>query len=356
MKRYSSLLAIVAGILLYSCGGKSEEKVTRIKPVKYEEVAFKGGLQKRTFTGVSQSGSETNLSFRTSGLITKLDVRVGDRVRKGSLLAQLDVKDIQLSFQQAKANVESARIQMENSKSNLERTKELYQSQSASLNDYENAKTVFANAQSGFETASKALDLQRSQFDYAKIVAPINGVISAVRAEVNENVQAGSPVIVIDKEDGKLEANLGIPEQFISQIENGDLAQVEINDQQLEGTVTEVGFSATGSAVFPVIVQLNGNIADLRPGMPASATFQFGSADAEQSLFVPIYAVGEDDQGNFVFLLESEDDEIAVAKKKHIQVGDLTNDGFRLISGLEEGQKIATAGLQTLLDGQKVKL
>ncbi|MEL7003900.1 MAG: efflux RND transporter periplasmic adaptor subunit [Bacteroidota bacterium] len=356
MKIYlSTLLFMAIAACLLSCS-ETAKKAEVIKPVKYEEVAFKGGIEKRSFTGVSQSGSETNLSFRISGLILKLDVNIGDRVRKGKLLAELDKKDIQLSYQQEKASVQSARIQMETSKSNLQRTKELYQSESSSLDDYEDAKSAFANAKSSYETAVKSLDLIGSQFEYAKIVAPITGVVSAVNSEVNEYVQAGSTIVIMDAEDANIEINVGVPELYISKIKNGDAVDVEINDQTMTGTVTEVGFSASGAAVFPVIIQLNSVNSELRPGMPSAATFTFGSKDTEQYLVVPIYAVGEDDKGNFVFVIESAEDSTTVVRKQHIQIGDLTDEGFRLLEGLDQGQKIATAGLQTLLDGQKVKL
>ncbi len=357
MKVQVSILLVIGAVLLQACGGGGQQQQEPvIKPIKYAAVAMVGGVQKRTFNGVSRSGSETNLSFRTNGLIVKINVNIGNRVKKGALLAQLDTKDIDLAYQQAKAALESAKTQMETSRSNLDRTKELYQAGSSSLNDYENAKNNFSNANSNYKTAQKALDLQRSQYHYARIVAPITGVVSNVIAEVNEYAQAGAPVIVMDSGDGNIEVNVGVPEVFISRISHGNPAEIKINGLQTTGTVTEVGFSASGSAVFPVIIQLNTRNNELRPGMPASATFTFGQEDNEQYLVAPIYAVGEDGEGNFVFLIEPEDGKTGVAKKQHIAIGELTSEGFKVNSGLAEGQLIATAGLQTLLDGQRVKL
>ena len=66
--------------------------------------------------------------------------------------------------------------------------------------------------------------------------------------------------------------------------------------------------------------------------------------------------MGEDSNGNFVFIIEKQDDNIGIVKKHTISLGELTNEGFVVQKGLENGQLIATAGLQTLLDGQKVKL
>ena len=92
--------------------------------------------------------------------------------------------------------------------------------------------------------------------------------------------------------------------------------------------------------------------------MAARVTFDFSDDDLESSkkLVVPIKAVGEDAKGNFVFLIDSQDNKTGVVKKQTIEIGQITANGFEVTNGLEQGQRIATAGLQTLLDGQKVKL
>ena len=73
-------------------------------------------------------------------------------------------------------------------------------------------------------------------------------------------------------------------------------------------------------------------------------------------IVVPIKAVGEDGEGNYVFLIETEDNKTGIVRKQTIKIGEITSNGFEVESGLEAGQLIATAGLQSLLDGQKVKL
>ena len=77
----------------------------------------------------------------------------------------------------------------------------------------------------------------------------------------------------------------------------------------------------------------------------------------EPVLTVPVYAVGEDEKGNYVFALKGTDDpEVFLATKQTIEVGELTTNGFKIVNGLTQGEKIAAAGLHILLDGQKVKL
>ena len=90
--------------------------------------------------------------------------------------------------------------------------------------------------------------------------------------------------------------------------------------------------------------------------MAASVVFEFVDEDIDkESIIVPAVAVGEDGEGQFVFLID-ENGGKSIVKKQQVTIGNLTPQGFEIKSGLNVGQKIATAGLQTLLDGQEVKL
>ena len=71
---------------------------------------------------------------------------------------------------------------------------------------------------------------------------------------------------------------------------------------------------------------------------------------------VPAHAVGEDQNGRFVFLIDDSSTENITVEKNYVEIGELTSEGFEILSGLSIGNKIATAGLQTLLNGQKVTL
>ncbi|MGI9549798.1 MAG: efflux RND transporter periplasmic adaptor subunit, partial [Aurantibacter sp.] len=99
---------------------------------------------------------------------------------------------------------------------------------------------------------------------------------------------------------------------------------------------------------------------EIKSGMAANVTFDFGNHETGvKELVVPAHAVGEDSEGRFVFLVENDNGDGAgngVVKKQRITIGSLTSEGFEITSGLSAGQKIATAGLQTLLDGQEVRL
>ena len=346
-------------ILLHGCGNSGEEeKKELIKPIKYGVVEAFGGLTTRTFNGITQSGSETNLSFRAGGLITKLNVAVGQRVRKGQILSQLDKKDALLALEQAQLDVNNARVQLETATSGFERVKQLYQSNNASLSDYEQAKSSLSNAQSSYEVSLKRLDLQRSQVSYTTITAPMSGIISSVNVKINEVTKAGQSIITMSQENsGDLETQAGIPEKYISQVKQGSTTKIRIPtlSSEFEGVITEVGYTSSGGT-YPVITSINNPSEELRPGMPVEVTFTFGDKNRETQLIVPVKAVGEDENGQFVYALNPIDDKSYEAKKVSIEIGSLTSGGFIVRSGLAQDQIVATAGLRTLYDGMKVAL
>ncbi|MGH1362793.1 MAG: efflux RND transporter periplasmic adaptor subunit [Calditrichia bacterium] len=358
MKVNSIFLLSLAFLL--ACGGDdSKQIVDAVKPVKYAEALLSGGEQIRNFNGTSQSGSEANLSFRISGQIVKVNVKVGDRVRKGQVLAQLDQKDIGLSYEKAKAALQSTEIQLQTTKSSLDRTKSLYQANNASLSDYEAAKNNYAASSANYQSAKKNLNLEASNFQYSKIVAATAGVITAVNAKINEFAQAGNPIIVINSGTNDIEISVGMPERYITQISQSDLVQISfpsVNGASFAGAVSEVGFSTVNSATYPVIITVQNPTEAIRPGMPAKVAFTFGEKSDTPRLLVPFQSVGEDTQGNFVFRLNPEENNIYSSEKVYVTVGQLLPGGFEVVDGLKDGAFVATAGLGSLYDGRKVKL
>lgn len=357
MMKLNKAAVIIALFSLSACGDTEKVKKDPIKPVKYVSIGNNLGTGTKTFNGISKSGSETKLSFRSNGLIVLLDAKNGEKVRKGQVLARLDQKDISLSYDKAKASARSAKSQLDLSKSNLDRIKELYQSNGASLADYEQAKNNYSSAQANYENAVKSMNIQSSQFEYAIIKAPMDGIITQVNADVNEVAQAGNPIFIMNSEGDDLEITVGVPESYISKIQEGKSVEVNINNSSVEGIITEVAFSTGGSLTYSVIVKLINPTPDLRPGMPAEVLFEFESSKSSSSqLLVPVKGVGNDADGDFVFVLKKSKKESYSVHKVHVKLGELKAAGFVVNKGLNKGDLIAIAGLRTLYDGMNVKL
>ena len=361
--------------ILFGTGCAEQETsptVESIRPVRFAKVVKTGGVATNTFSGTSQSSKEAKLSFKVSGTLNRLSVKVGDKVRKGQVIASIDAVDYSIDYDRAVAQLKNAETQIKSAqtqrvttKSTYERVEKLYENNSVPLSEYEQAKASYEAAESQYEAAEaqvvayrKQVEAAKNQVSYARLTAPFSGIITQVMGEENELVGSGNVVAVISAET-QPEVRVGVPEAFISKIRQGQKVDIIFSilpNQTFKGTVSEVAFSSSEASTYPVIVQIDQPSADIRPGMATNVTFSIGTAKRESAVLVaPAKAIGEGPDGYFAFLLEPLGETYTV-KKAGVQIGTLLPGGFEIKAGLEEGQLVATAGLQSLLDGMKVKL
>lgn len=346
---------------LFSCSGEKAEKKEIIRPVRYEQVFLAGGEQSRTLSGVSKAGTEAKLSFRVGGIVEAVNVKVGEKIGRGKLIASVDNSDARLNYEKALEALRNAETQKDNAKSNLDRVKGLYENNNVSLSEYESAKDKYASANSSYNTEKRNADLKKRELGYFKLYAPMDGIIAEVAIEKNEQLNPGQVVVTLTSEDD-IEVSIGMPEAFISRVKAGEKVSVKflsLADKIFDGTISEVSFTTgSQSSTYPVVVKVEHPTSDIRPGMPADVTFNFVSADGvqRQRLVVPASAVGEDTDGNFVFTVSETENGLAVVHKKKVTVGELSNEGFEVLEGLQNGELVATAGLESLTDGIRVKL
>jgi len=358
---YHTLFLLINLSILSSCKDKEEKKEEIIKPVKYEVVGKINAQKVRNYSGVASASNEIELSFRSSGIISVLKAKVGQRVKKGDLLMHLDNVQAQLAYEQSISALKSAQSAMNTAKSSLERSKALYEKGSHSLSDYETAKNSFQSALDKYESAKRKKEIDQSQINYGYIYTPKNGVLASVDISLNETVSSGQVVAVLNAGDD-VNVLVGLPENVINKVAIGMNTKVNfssIEGKEFMGNVIEISpIVDANTSTFPVKIDIPRPGEAIKPGMVADVSFTFGSKanTTSNQLVVPVKAVGEDGNGNFVMLIESSDNKIGVIKKQTIILGELTNEGFVVKSGLSEGQIIATAGLQTLLNKQKVKL
>lgn len=331
-----------------------------VRKVRTMEVG-KGGVEsQRTFSGRARSDREIDLSFRTTGLITRFDIRLGQSVKKGELLAELDTVSARLSYEQAQASLISAKSNLDTQKLALDRAQSLYEKGGASLSDYENAKNNYRNAQSSYRSSQRSVDIQLEQIRYAKITAPADGVISAVFKDIEENAGAGETVAVLNA-GTRMEIEVGLPESVINFVSRGTevlVAFAALPDILFGGEITEVSPSLDRqSGTYPVRIQINEPNDEMRSGMAASVTFNLDNGEeSANELLVPATSVGEDAKGRFVFIVNDSSEQRLIASKRYIEIGELIGDSFEVLSGVTLGDTIVTAGVHSLLDGQEIRL
>ncbi len=358
------LLGILLGICIppvffVSCSKQEAEPEEVIRPVRYQQVFLSGGSRSRSFSGVAKSGTESHLSFKVPGTITSLAVKLGDVVRDGQLIARLDPNDYNLQVQQAQATLTAAEAQARNARADLNRIRALYENDNASKNEYDQVRAASESADANVLAANKGLEQARLQLSYTRLKAPLSGSIAAVPVEANENVQAGQTIALLNS-GSQLEVQVAVPEVLIADISEGSEVGIQFDalpGKVLSGIVREVGVASLGSSTtFPVIVRVTESHDDILPGMAAEVTFSFERRSGSGLIIVPPVAVAEDRQGRYVYVAEPGDADIGIVKRRDVSVGELTSDGMEIISGLDDGDLVITAGVTRIHPDMQVKL
>jgi len=343
----------------FACSSAEPPPEPELRPVRFEVVSSVETGRRRSFSGTCRPAVEPRLSFKVGGTITQRPVNMGDRVARGALIAQLDPSDYQLQVEEAAAALRRAEAESRNAQASFDRIRGLYENGNASRTDFDAARAAAESGRAYMESIRKRLDLARQQLSYTRLVAPVAGAVAEVRAEVNENVRAGQEVVQLATEEG-YEVVVTVPESLIGQIRYGQDVRVTFDalpGRTFGGTVTEVGVtSSTTGAAFPVTARLVDDDPGIRPGMAAELEFHFEATGAGAHFRAPPQAVAEDRRGRFVFVVEPGDEGRGVVRRRDVKVGSLTPAGLEVLEGLEEGDRLVTAGISQIEDGDTVKL
>ncbi len=356
MKLYTVVILL---LLIVSCNNKNVKKEA-IRPVFYQKIAESPSTGKRVFAGISQAENEAKLSFKVGGTLEKIHYKLGENIKKGSVIAHLNSDDYQINYQKAEASKKNAEIQLSSAKSGFNRIEKLYANNNASLSDFEKAKAQYESAQAMLKTAESQTNAAQNQLNYTRLKAPFNGSVSKIMAQENEMIGAGMPVLMFSS-DGNTELRTQVPENIIKQVELGQTVNIKftaIGDKTFEGVVSEIGRSTSGASTYPLIIDLTDKYEEILPGMACSIEMVFEQAEGtNQNLIVPPDAVAHDEGGDFVYTIKrSGQDDIFIATRKTVTLGKLTAAGYEIEKGLNADDTIITAGLSFMYDGRKVRL
>jgi RND family efflux transporter MFP subunit len=353
------LLGLTPLLVNPGCGKEEVTVEPVLRPVRTVTVGSTAAGRQRTFSGTAHAGMESKLSFKVAGNVKRIAVKVGDKVKKGALIGELDAQDYSLQVEQAKASLAQTQAQLRNAQAAFKRTRELYANRSASKSEFDAARAAAESAEAAVNASKKQVQLLRQQRGYTRLTAPVTGSIADVKVENNENVAAGQ-VIAILTSGKEIEVHVSVPEMVIARIKKGNKVTVRFDalpDKQFSAVVTEVGVSSVGAGTtFPVTARLIKTDKAIRAGMAAEVIFEFGKKDKSKRIIVPSVAVGEDRKGRFVFVVEKAGEGVGAVKRRVVEVGELTGDGLEITKGLKDGDVVVTAGLRFLEDGLKVRL
>jgi RND family efflux transporter MFP subunit len=344
----------LAVLMLAACGQRAE--VTQpVRAVRTLVVGEAGGLSERQYAAEVRARVESQLGFRVPGKVVRRLVNVGDTVRAGQLLAELDPADLRLGAQAAQAGLAAAQAQAAQAEANLKRFTELRQQGFISAAQLDTYDTAARAARAQLDQARAQASVQLNQAGYAALVASSAGVVTSVAVEPGQVVAAGMPVITV-AHDGPRDVVFSVPEDVVegARALKGKTGPVTVRrwgtSDWLPVTVREVAASADPLArTFQIKADVG--TAPFALGQTATVRIQV-PARAVNGLHVPMHAVAEQGGRSVVWVL---DPKAMTVQPVPVVLGDILGNVALVAQGLKPGQEVVTAGVHVLQPGQKVR-
>lgn len=351
---------IAAGVGICVIGGSLFwANHTRVQPVAEESIIVRtavigstGTAQGYTYSGEVRGRYESQLAFQVNGKITKRNVQLGSVVNAGDVLMQIDAKDIVQTVNSNSAQVYSAESQLQLAESNLKRYGELVESGAISRAQYDQYLNVYHVAVAGVRQAQAQYSQGANQLDYSLLQADKPGVVASISAEMGQVVSSGQPVITV-VHDGEREVEISVPENRIEELRKAKDVRVAfwaLSNLTVQGTVREIAPMADQTTrTFKVRISLINPPPEIKLGMTAAVTLM--GDNSQQTIQVPLSAIYQKGDSPAVWVVSGDTVTLRVVK-----TGNFGNGTIQVIEGLQQGERIVTAGVHKLNEGQKVRV
>ena len=352
---------MVTSLLFTSCGEKKEhEQIQKAAPVNVTLGSVnKENQQLIQVSGQIVSEQTANISSRIMGTITKIYVKVGDRVAKGQTLISISSPDMLSRRAQTDANIAAAEANLSNAKKDFDRYTNLYKKQSASAKELDNSTLQYNAAKAGLEAARQMRNETNNMIGYTTITAPFNGVVSQRLADEGNMANPGMPLLTI-VENGELQVNAMVSEADINLIKKGTEATAAIKALQKSIPINVSAISPSSSETGGLyLVKFNisaENKKDLYSGMYVNINIPVkrdsNYAEKNQGIYVPATAIIKKDQLSEIYTISEQQTAIL----RLVRTGKTKGDQVEIISGLSEGEKFILHADGVLYNGVPVQV
>ena len=319
----------------------TDKKLFLVSAIKLKHKNFNHYLN---FQGSLDTDQNVVIYPELPGLLKNIYVKQGDKVKKGQIIAK--ISDNGLSDQ-----LEQLKLQRNLAKTTFERQKKLWDQKIGSEIQYLQAET-------NFKSLEKKISQMRDQEGKTRILAPFDGTIDDVIADIGSNLAPGlTPIFrIINIEQMKVSAE--IPEIHIPYIKQNKNVKIYIPilDKQILGKISSVGnFINPNNRSFSIEIKLLNQSNELKPNMTVS--LEINDYQNKSAILIPSKDILEDEEGNFyVYKLIIDSNENYKSNKVMIQKGKSYNNMTEIKSGLKENDLIINDGLRQVEDGQIVKV
>lgn len=338
------ILSTLAIAVLAGCSGKkdAEKNANAVEaiPVKVQKLEKQDIARTLDYTANLQADEQVYYAPAATGRISKIYVEVGDRIKKGQLLVDMD-----------KTNLHQAEVQLKNLETEYNRAKMLNETQSISKQAYDAAVTQY-------EVAKSNVDFLKEN---TQMLAPFNGVVTGKYFENGEVYTGGAfggaskPSIIAIEKINPLKAYVNLSEQYFLAVKKGTKVALKSSlfpDRVFEGTVSIVYPTIDpASRTFTVEVKVPNDDEALRPGMYGTINFFIGNT---ATVVAPAIAVLKLQGANDRYVFLNKDGK---AKRVAVTLGKRFEDKVELISDeIHEGDELIVVGQGRLVDGSALKI
>jgi RND family efflux transporter MFP subunit len=336
MKINFQMMALAALVLTASaCSSKSENEgavatQTEKPKVKLAKVAMRPVDQVAEYTATVKADVVNKIAPSTPVRIKKILVEVGDQVKKGQKLVEMD--DV---------NSTSLKYDLDHMETEFKRIDELYKVGGVSKSDWENMRTNLDKLRRSYA----------NMIENTQLVSPINGIVTARNYDNGDLYGGASPVLVVEQiSPVKLVVN--VSENNFPKVKKGDKVSVKLDvygDEEFDGKVDLIYPTIDAATrTFPVEVTVANANLRIRPGMFARVIMNFGTAD---HVVVPDMAVVKQSGSGDRYVYVYENGKVSYNK---VQLGRRMDTEYELLSGVDNNAQVVIAGQKALLDGMEV--
>lgn len=342
---------VISAAVLVGCS-RNEAPPEPVRAVKVLTVGVSSFQSGHEFSGEVRPRVESRLGFRVAGKIMRRQAELGQQVKAGAVLAQLDPQDYRLAADAARAQVAAATTQRDLAAADFKRFVALREQNFISGAELERRESSFKAAQAQLDQARAQLAAEGNQARYTSLVADVSGVITAIEAEPGQVVNAGTPVVRI-AQDGARDVVFSVPEDKVMALRPGTDVTVRLwaGNGTVSGKIREVAASADPvTRTYPVKVSLD---PAAQPPLGATVTVvpQALSMAGAPAIKLPTSALRQEGKGTAVWVL---DRGTMTVKSQPVQVATADGNEAVIAAGLQPGMTVVSAGVHVLAPGQKV--
>jgi RND family efflux transporter MFP subunit len=352
------LAASIALIMSCSKSGDDQKKpgqgmLTENPPqsVKVETVQPKDLQLYAEITGKLEGITDIVYYSEVSGKVQNIEKKLGEMILKGEAIAELESRNYQISYDQAKSELKSSEANLSALKIKLETTRKLFESGKVSKYELTNDESALTKAEAAVEGARAGVERARLNYENSKFLSPVDGSIAQLNIKEGQFVAAGQPVAsIIDC--SKLIIKTGVTENDIVSMRNGSTVEIRHNGEEkvVYGKVTGFGKRPDATGNYPVEILIENKNRDLLPGMIVRGKIE--STRLNGLIYTDFDNIVEEFGKYYVYIISTDNK----AEKRQVNIGKKYGNTIVIESGLKHGEKFVASGVDAMTNGVEVRI